>query len=223
MADADIAAARALLDELARRREDARLSAGELLLPLPEIGSDLARVMLANRLLRREVEDLARLARENRALRAENKRLRTASPGDAPAPTPVVRADDHLDAIWRGRVLCSRPATLAATPARALEQVAQLSLPLGHLEFELYAREVNALDALLAGVADPLVAHAAAVRTYDLIRRKGVGRKSVRHVEERLAARGLSLDMAIDPERYRATAATDGATVDDEPTRESAR
>jgi hypothetical protein len=62
-ADADIAAARALLAELAARREDARLAAGDLLLPIPDPGSDLARVAIANRLLSQENARLRDLVR----------------------------------------------------------------------------------------------------------------------------------------------------------------
>lgn len=59
---------RAALSELAAYREDARAAAGECLVPIPEPGTDLSRLLIANHALRAENEALKE---ENRfALRA---------------------------------------------------------------------------------------------------------------------------------------------------------
>jgi hypothetical protein len=58
--DAEVADLRARLaraeEELARHRADTEAAAGELLVPMPESGTDAARMLIANRLLKRRAE-----------------------------------------------------------------------------------------------------------------------------------------------------------------------
>lgn len=66
----------ALLDELKKYREDLLAAAGELAIPAPEPGTDMARLLMANILLRR---DCGYLTRKNKELQTEVDLWRAAS------------------------------------------------------------------------------------------------------------------------------------------------
>lgn len=91
-------------------RADVKAAAGELLLPIPEPGSDMARLMIVNRLLRNdrdEFGDAMHAAMENLGV-----------PGEG-YPAPVAEAYRILDAALR------EPAKAEAKPNAILEQYRQ--------------------------------------------------------------------------------------------------
>jgi hypothetical protein len=83
---------RRLLAELAEARRDVEQAAGELIVAMPEPGTDMARVMLANAMMRRE-RDEAR--RDRNALRGWLDAVRRYLPPDATEARDIVR--DALD------------------------------------------------------------------------------------------------------------------------------
>ena len=82
----------ALRAELAEARRDVEQAAGELIVAMPEPGTDMARVMLANAMMRRE-RDEAR--RDRNALRGWLDAVRRYLPPDATEARDIVR--DALD------------------------------------------------------------------------------------------------------------------------------
>jgi hypothetical protein len=90
MADMLAGAANAIDDvkrELATMRADIEAAAGELLVDIPEPGTDAARMMSANVLMRRELEDV-----RHRLWPVQHAARRYAAPGVSLGPGPVLEA-----------------------------------------------------------------------------------------------------------------------------------
>ncbi|MFC3390670.1 hypothetical protein [Aidingimonas halophila] len=95
-ADQYAAQCKRLLDEVALHRADLEEAAGALMMPLPEPGSDIARLMRVNRILKREVEALTSYQRqESEALRRYANQLNP----DHPWRADLLIEADRLDGI----------------------------------------------------------------------------------------------------------------------------